>query len=89
MGKKPESSKKPGASDINLLQVGMQFGLILAIPLLVFILGGIWLDQRLGTTPLFILMGLGSGIFVSGIGLYVRIRDIFFSLGISSPKKKG
>ena len=32
--------------------------------------GGVWLDEKLGTSPLFLLIGLMLGIVIAGAGVY-------------------
>ena len=34
------------------------------------VLGGVWVDNRLGVTPLFTLMGVGLGLIVAAWGAY-------------------
>ena len=38
--------------------------------------GGLWLDGRLGTRPLFVLAGLGAGLIVAGIGMYRMLMAV-------------
>jgi putative Ca2+/H+ antiporter (TMEM165/GDT1 family) len=40
----------------------MGMGLSLAVTLLLAVVGGNWLDKRLGTTPLFVLAGAAFGL---------------------------
>ena len=39
-------------------------------------LGGIWLDNRVGSSPLFILVGLGAGLVVAGFGTYRMLMAV-------------
>ena len=32
--------------------------------------GGVWLDEKLGTSPLFLLIGLVLGLVIAGAGVY-------------------
>ena len=32
--------------------------------------GGVWLDEKLGTSPLFLLIGLMLGLVIAGAGVY-------------------
>ncbi|MBI3726391.1 AtpZ/AtpI family protein [bacterium] len=50
--------------------VGLQFALTVGI----LVALGIWADKRLGTTPLFALLGVGVGF---GIGFYHLYRAIY------------
>lgn len=67
---------------VNLLLVGMEFGTMIAVPMLVLGGGGFYLDNRFDTEPLFILIGVGLSILASSVLLYRRIKEIFSELGI-------
>ena len=41
-------------------------GFAIAIPLAIFFLGGLWLDERLGTQPLFMMVGILLGLIAAG-----------------------
>ena len=43
--------------------------------------GGVWLDDRLGTSPLFLLIGLMLGIGVAGAGVYRMLTPLFSADG--------
>ena len=53
-------------------QMATELGFMIVIPLLAGTLLGIYLDQRLGTKPIFILVGVAVGIAVSVVSI-VRI----------------
>ena len=61
---------------LNLLEIGLQFGLIIAIPLILFIGIGLTLDKKYDTIPLFILLGLFLALTVSTVMLYKKIKEI-------------
>jgi len=48
-------------------------GIQLAITILIFVLGGNWLDQRYGKSPLFLVIGTALGM---GIGFYHLLKDL-------------
>ncbi len=54
----------------SLLAVGITFALVLAGAAL----GGFWLDTRLGTVPLFTIVGSFAGMGLGGFWMYVRVR---------------
>ena len=66
--------KKAGAyADIApYASVGIQF----AVTILVFVAGGWWLDGRLGTTPIFILLGMLLGAVAAFYKLYRTLMDL-------------
>ena len=52
-----------------LLSTGITFALTVAG----FVLLGLWVDRRLRTTPLFILVGALAGVGLGGFWLYQRV----------------
>lgn len=61
----------------NFAEIGLRFGFIIAIPLLAFILLGMWLDEQLGSTPLCIILGVLLALALSTYLLYREIIRIF------------
>ena len=51
------------------LSAGIQLSGVLLFSLLIPLLVGIWLDKRLDTTPLFILIGMGLGVLSATVGV--------------------
>ena len=52
-------------------------------------LGGIWLDNRVGSSPLFTLVGLGAGLAVAGFGMYRMLMAVLSqSQGMNSQSRK-
>jgi len=49
-------------------------GFSIALCLGVSIVGGLWLDERLHTRPLFILLGIGFGLFGAASIVYGLVR---------------
>jgi F0F1-type ATP synthase assembly protein I len=47
-----------------------EIGLLLLVTTLVGIAGGYWLDQRLGTLPVFVLVGFLAGAGTGAVGIY-------------------
>lgn len=45
-------------------------GWYVAVCIVLGVLGGVWLDDRLGVTPLFILLGVGVALIVAALGAY-------------------
>lgn len=43
--------------------------------------GGAWLDDKLGTSPLFLLIGLMLGIAVAGAGVYRMLAGLISADG--------
>lgn len=55
------------------LALGMQLGLSFAVPLVVFALGGRWLDRRFGTFPWLFLGGL---VLAAMLGVLFAVRAV-------------
>ncbi len=66
-GKLPNLHENQDARRIAMATT-LGFGIALSLALMVG--GGVWLDQKLGTTPLFTLIGLALGLFSAGYQLY-------------------
>lgn len=43
--------------------------------------GGVWLDDKLGASPLFLLIGLVLGIGVAGAGVFRMLAPLFSADG--------
>lgn len=53
-----------------------QLGFSLAVPLVVGIGGGVWLDRQFATAPRLTLLGIIFGIVVSGYSFYFEILPL-------------
>lgn len=42
--------------------LGLELGFLMALPLAVFLLLGVWLDKKFGTMPLFVIVCLLAGL---------------------------
>ena len=71
-GRGSPDGSRPG---VEAMGAGVQF----ALSIVVFLLAGDWLDERLGTTPWFLILGVmvgaGGGFFSMYRRLIVRPRD--------------
>jgi F0F1-type ATP synthase assembly protein I len=65
----PEDRKSAGVSPFAMLGVGLE----IAVPAALFILGGNWVDGRLGTRPLFLVLGAAVGM---ATGFYSLVRRV-------------
>lgn len=61
--------KDPGPSPATYAGVGIQF----AIALVIFALGGNWMDQKLGSSPLFLLLGVFLGAAAAFYSMYRKL----------------
>ena len=60
---------------LGLIKILGQVTLIMVIPLVGGAVAGLVLDGMSGTTPLFVLIGLGLGTLISAIGIWLLIRS--------------
>jgi F0F1-type ATP synthase assembly protein I len=61
---------------LRVMAIASQLGVSLAVPLVFFIVGGIFLDKKTGTSPLFLLIGVVFGFIGAGYALYDTVRKI-------------
>lgn len=57
-----------------------EIGLVLLVTVLAGVLAGYWLDQTLGTIPIFILVGLGIGLTAGALAVWRMISRFLASL---------
>jgi ATP synthase protein I len=50
-----------------------EIGIVLLVTTLAGVMGGYWLDQRLGTLPVFVLVGFLGGAGVGAVGIWRMI----------------
>ena len=74
MPEKHEESGSNGPSTILLLGRLAGFGWAVAISIAGGALAGVWLDGRLDTSPVFVLVGLALGVAGAGLGLAKLLR---------------
>lgn len=77
-----EQQNKPNTNKPNqkvilasLLQTGIEFAIILGLPLYLLILAGKWLDRK-QNTHFFVLIGILLAINISSFAIYKRIKEI-------------
>ena len=51
-------------------------GWFVGISILLGVLGGLWLDNKFGTKPLFVIVGLILGLIVAGYGVYQMLLPL-------------
>lgn len=57
----------------NPLGAAMSLGLELAVAMVLGVVGGRWADEKLGTSPALLLIGVALGF---GAGLYLLVRGV-------------
>jgi ATP synthase protein I len=54
-------------------------GWFIAISILLGVLGGLWLDNKIGTKPIFVIVGLILGLVVAFYGVYRMLLPLMRS----------
>jgi len=49
-------------------------GIYIAVSISIGILGGIWLDKKIGTSPLFMLVGFAAGLTAAGLEVWRIVK---------------
>lgn len=57
----------------SALQLALSLGFLIALPLVLFTVGGVWLDMRMGTMPIFTIIGALGGMIMAGILMFRNI----------------
>ncbi|MGC4191217.1 MAG: AtpZ/AtpI family protein [Thermomicrobiales bacterium] len=58
------------SKELGTLGIASGLGCSIVASLVVFIVGGIFLDRMLGTAPILLLVGVGIGLIAAGYQLY-------------------
>ncbi len=53
------------SSAFYAVSLGLQLGLIIATPIGLCMLAGLWIDKRFGSSPFFLMMGVIGGIAIA------------------------
>ena len=87
--RQPTAAEEARLKRARLVLIGkaLQFGSTVVGSLLVFLGGGIWLDRRLGTAPLLLLIGLVLSFIAIGYNLY-DLGKVSTPKGDSRPAAK-
>jgi F0F1-type ATP synthase assembly protein I len=66
--------KNRGAS--SMVSLVWDLGFIFALPLVIFAVVGRILDNRMGTSPLFILIGIIGAAIASSVGVFFKVKKL-------------
>jgi ATP synthase protein I len=77
-GPKPlkEKSAAGGTEPANQWLALLNLGWVFVATLVITVFGGIWLDRRFGTAPVFILIGVFLGFTATGYYFYQTLRKL-------------
>lgn len=70
------------------LGLAWEFGYLIALPLVIFGLGGRWLDRQLGTSPWLLLGGMAVAITLTTIFLVRKFSKMIRQAEQSQPPNK-
>ncbi len=77
--KPPHRKRKITSFGVNLppaFDLALRWGLTLAISVLMGLFAGRWIDTKLGTTPLFLLIGVFWGVGGSFYSLFLQLKKL-------------
>jgi len=84
------ANKKDDAKVWSAYELALNLGFMIVIPVLIFGVGGVLLDKKLNSFPIFVLVGfvlsMTSGLMI----VYVKTKDIIANgtLKVNQPKVK-
>ncbi len=84
---KPQEIKEKNQT-WSALSLAWQLGYSIAIPIVVFALGGRLLDKKLGTSPWLLLSGVILSLFLSTFLVYVKTIKILSETGRENKENK-
>ena len=64
----PNQENKIG-ENLYAVSLGLELGFLIAVPLVIFLLLGVFLDRKFGTMPLFLMIGLLLNVVVTVTGV--------------------
>jgi len=71
-----EVNKTETQKTFSVMALAWELGYLIAIPLVALTLGGRFLDKKLGTSPLLLLIGVVAAIILSSYMVYKKTIDI-------------
>lgn len=73
---KNATAKKEQSAWVLALSVAYELGYLIAIPIVIFAFGGAYADRHFGTSPLFLLVGIGFAFCVTTVGIFRKLKGI-------------
>lgn len=77
------NNKPEGESPQNQWLALLNLGWVFVVTMAITVFGGLWLDKRYATAPIFILLGVILGFSISGYYFYQTLKK----LGGETPAK--
>lgn len=69
-------AKKEVNNKISFYPFLFEIGYSISVPLIIFVLLGIWLDKKLDSWHLFLFLGIGLSLFSSTYAIYKTIKKV-------------
>jgi len=73
----------------SMLGIAWEMGYLIVIPLLLFSLGGKFLDKKINSAPWFFLIGIILAIFFTTYLIYKKLNNYLGLIEKQSNKKRG
>lgn len=71
--------------NLNTLYLGLKIGLLVTIPLIGFLLLGVWMDTKFDTFPIYLIMGIVVGL-ASAVFLVYKIIIPYINKKVNNNK---
>jgi F0F1-type ATP synthase assembly protein I len=69
-------SKSDNASWMMVYGIAGQLAWMLALPAVIFVIGGAYMDKYFGTSPVFVTIGIPVALFVSVMAVWRMIKKL-------------
>ena len=79
-----ETVQKEG---IHFIPMIIEVGFDISIPLLLFVLLGVWADKQFHSSHFFLFLGIGLSLFSSSMALYKAYKKLRVAEGAEEEKK--
>lgn len=73
------------AKNLNTLYLGLKIGLLVTIPLIGFLLLGVWMDTKFDTFPIYLITGIVVGL-ASAVFLVYKIIIPYINKKVNNNK---
>jgi F0F1-type ATP synthase assembly protein I len=83
-------TERKSGFDFRALELALRLGYTIALPIVIFGIGGRLLDKKLNTSPLFLIGGIILSIIISTVAIVKTVAPILerMARGDEAPKEK-
>jgi len=75
-----KSNAENSAKDISVISLAWDLGWMIAVPIVVFAVGGALLDKQFETSPWFLLGGIGMSLIITAVMIYYKVIGVLTEL---------